>query len=57
MSRNPSSAVLTARTGAMMRPFAVKRSAGREEPGSSVATSFESIRSRKSSASGPKTST
>ena len=41
----------------MIRPFGVKRSAGLEEPGSSVAISFESIRSRKSSASGPETST
>ena len=41
----------------MIRPFAVRRSAGLEEPGSSVATSFESMRSRKSSASGPATST
>jgi hypothetical protein len=57
MSRKVAGAVRTARRGAMIRPFGVRRSACLAAPTSRLATSFESIRSRKSSASGPVTST
>jgi len=56
-SKNASGAIRAARSGAMIRPFGVRRSAGTAAPTSSVEISFESIRSRKSAASGPDTST
>ena len=57
ISRNDAGPSRTTHSGATMRLFGVSNSAGRASPGPSETTSFESIRSRKSAASGPVTAT
>ena len=57
ISRYASGPSRTTRSGATIRLFGVSSRAGRASPGSSVATSFESIRSRNSAAPGPSTAT